>query len=101
VEATVANASLNDLSGTISASRGSLPAPDGAFDVVLANLIATLLVDLSSELRQSVVQGGRLIASGIFVDRESEVQSAFRGVGLKAVNRWSEGEWIALEAVAE
>ena len=71
------------------------------FDVVLANLVASLLVDLASELRQSVMTGGRLIASGIFVDREEEVQSAFVRVGLRVVKRWQERDWVALEAVAE
>ena len=101
IEATEANAALNSLQASISARRGSVPTNSAAFDVVLANLIASLLVDLSSELRESVVMGGRLIASGIFVDREGEVQSAFEGIGLRVVNRWSEGEWVALEAVAE
>jgi len=101
VEATKANAGLNQLQGRIRAQRGSVPVSGPPFDVVLANLIATLLGDLSSELRQSVVSGGRLIASGIFVDREAEVQSAFDRVGLRAVNRWQEADWVALEAVAE
>jgi ribosomal protein L11 methyltransferase len=101
VEATEANAGLNQLQGRLTAQPGSVPVSGPPFDVVLANLIATLLGDLSSELRQSVVSGGRLIASGIFVDREAEVQSAFDRVGLRAVNRWQEADWVALEAVAE
>jgi len=101
VEATEANAGLNQLQGRLREQRGSVPVNGPPFDVVLANLIATLLGDLASELRQSVVTGGRLIASGIFVDREAEVQSAFDGVGLRVVNRWQETDWVALEAVAE
>jgi ribosomal protein L11 methyltransferase len=101
VGATEANAALNRLSSVITARRGSIPTSGGPYDVVLANLIATLLVGLSSELRQSVVKGGRLIASGIFLDREGEVQSAFGQVGLRVVQRWQETDWVALEAVAE
>jgi ribosomal protein L11 methyltransferase len=101
VDATHANAALNGLSVVVTARRGSIPTSDEPYDVVLANLIATLLVDLSSELRQSVVNGGRLIASGIFVDREGEVQSAFGQVGLRVLQRWQETDWVALEAVAE
>ena len=101
VEATAANAALNGLQATVSARRGSVPTSDGPFDVVLANLIATLLVDLAPLLRQAVVMGGGIIASGIFVDRLEEVLHALEDVHLRVVNRWSEGEWIALEAVAE
>jgi ribosomal protein L11 methyltransferase len=101
VEATEANAALNGLVGSVTARRGTLPTAGGPFDVVLANLIATLLVDLSSELRESTVTGGRLIASGIFVDREGEVESAFGRAGLPVVSRWQETDWVALEAVAE
>jgi ribosomal protein L11 methyltransferase len=101
VQATQANAALNGLQEKVAARRGSVPTEDAPFDIALANLIATLLVDLSSELRQSLKSGGWLIASGIFVDREGEVQSAFSHVGLRVVNRWQEGDWIALDAVAE
>jgi ribosomal protein L11 methyltransferase len=101
VDSTRANVDLNGLDTQITTRRGSAPAPDGPFDLVLANLIASLLVDLAESLRQSVVAGGRLVASGIFIDREAEVMSALQAVGLEVVNRWSEAEWIALEAVAE
>ena len=101
VEATQANAALNQLQAVVSTRRGTIRTDDGPFDVVLANLIATLLIDLSPELRQSVVAGGPLIASGIFADREAEVQLAFGAVGLRVVNRWQDTDWVALEAVAD
>jgi len=101
VEATQANAELNDLSGRVTARRGSLPATDGPHDVVFANLIATLLVDLAPTLRQSVVAGGRLIAGGIFVDRLEEVLQAFTKAHLHVAGRSKGGEWVAVVAVAE
>lgn len=101
VEATQANAALNGLETRIQARRGSLPTSGGPFDVVLANLIASLLVDLASELHESVVAGGWLIAGGIFVDREQEVVSSFAEVGLRVVSRHAETDWVAVVAVAE
>src|SRR5262249_36196022 len=62
VEATTANAALNGVQAKVTARRGSLPTSDGPFEVVLANLIAGLLVDLAPALRKSVVQGGWMIA---------------------------------------
>lgn len=95
VEATRANAALNGVD--VEARRGSIPVQDEPFDVVLANLIASLLVDVAAALSQSVVGGGRVLASGIFVDREAEVVEAFDRAGLRVVGRSVETEWVALD----
>ena len=99
VETTLRNAALNGLEGRISARQGSVPLGDNeaTFDVVLANLVASLLIDLSEPLAESVRPGGVLIASGIFADREQEVRTAFESVGLRVVGAISEGDWVALE----
>jgi ribosomal protein L11 methyltransferase len=99
VEATSANAARNRLARRIDARLGSLPSGDGPFDVVLANLIASVLIDLSPLLRDEVRPGGVLLASGIFIDREAEVRESFTTVGLEVADRSEEGEWVALEAV--
>ena len=87
------------LPGGSAPARAALPTGEGPFDVVLANLIASLLVRLAPELRAELAPGGTLLASGIFVDREAEVRDAFELVGLRITSRLAEGDWIALEAV--
>ena len=82
-------------------ARGSLPSGEPAFDVVLANLIAGILVPLAAGLRAELRPGGSLLASGIFVDREGEVARAFETVGLEITGRTDEGDWVALEAVRQ
>jgi ribosomal protein L11 methyltransferase len=99
VEATVANAGRNGSASRITAREGSLPSGQPPHDLVLANLIASLLIALAAPLRDELRPGGALLASGIFVDREAEVRAAFAAVGLAVVDRMAEGEWIALEAV--
>ena len=99
VEATVANARRNRVSRRLRARQGSLPAAEPAFDVVLANLIAGILVPLAPMLRGELCPGGTLLASGIFVDREAEVRVAFEAGGLAVVGRREEGDWVALEAI--
>jgi len=98
IEATRANAEQNGLADRIAARHGSLPSGDGPFDVVLANLIASVLIDLAEPLRDELRPGGVLLASGIFVDREAEVRAAFEAAGLAVTTRTTEGEWVELEA---
>jgi ribosomal protein L11 methyltransferase len=107
VDATHANVRRNHLVRRVRARQGSVPTGAGPFDLVLANLIASVLVrlaaDISAELRAPAADGGRdggrVLASGIFVDREPEVRAAFAAVGLHVVRADREGEWVALEAV--
>ena len=97
VDASAANARRNRLSRVIRSREGSSPSGEGPFDVVLANLIASLLVTLADGLVEDLRPGGTLIASGIFVTREASVVEAFAVRGVSVVNRWAEGEWVALE----
>jgi ribosomal protein L11 methyltransferase len=99
VEASSANARRNRLARRIRVREGSAPSGEGPFDLVLANLIASLLVTLADGLREDLRPGGTLLASGIFADREAEVAAAFGARGLSVARRWAEGDWVALEAV--
>jgi ribosomal protein L11 methyltransferase len=97
IEATLANGRRNGVLRRLRASEGSLPADGGPFDVVLANLIAGVLISIAPLLRAAVREGGTLLASGIFIDREAEVVEAFRAAGLVVRKRVVEGEWVALQ----
>ncbi len=98
VEASAANARRNRLARVIRAREGSSPSGEGPFDVVLANLIASLLIGLVDGLVEDLRPGGTLLASGIFENREADVVAAFESRGLVVAGRWTEGDWIALEA---
>lgn len=100
IEATTANARRNGLVRRVRARVGSLRSGEPPFDVVLANLIAGVLVPLAPALRAELAPGGTLVASGIFIDRESEVRAAFEAAGLAVTGRMAEGEWVALEAAS-
>ncbi len=96
IEATVANARRNHLVRQISARAGSLPSGEPPYDVVLANLIASVLIVLAGALRDEMRPGGLLLASGIFADREAAVADALGAAGLDVLERTVEGEWVAL-----
>ena len=66
--------------------------------------MASLLIDLAAELAAAVRpgdgapgSGGRLLASGIFIDREPEVRRAFAAAGLRVVGRDQETDWVLLD----
>jgi ribosomal protein L11 methyltransferase len=98
VESTLANARRNGVGRRMHASEGSVPTGQPEVDVVLANLIAGVLVQLAEPMRDALRSGGTLLASGIFVDREDEVRQAFEAAGFEVVSRLAEGDWVALEA---
>lgn len=101
VASSTANARRNRLARRILVREGSAPTGESPFDVVLANLVATLLVRLADGLVAEVRPGGTILLSGIFVNREAEVVEAFAARGVRVTDRWSEGDWVALEGVRE
>ena len=101
IEAATRNLAANGFADRVTLSPGSLPSPRGAAPLVVANLVAALHVALAPQLASAVAPGGRLIASGIFVDREEEALAALRAAGLTPVERWSSGEWFAHEFCAD
>ena len=101
VDASIANARRNRLARRLHVRVGSLPTGAPPFDVVLANLIASLLVALAPALHAELRPGGTLLASGIFVEREPEVRAAFAAVGLRVVDRAAETDWVALTAIRD
>ncbi len=105
VEATLANARRNRLARGIVAREGSVSTGERPFDLVLANLVASILVPLAAALYAEVRpgdgtagSGGRLLASGIIADREPEVRRAFDAAGFHVLRRWDEADWVAVEA---
>ncbi len=98
VEATLANARHNRVGKRVRAREGTIPSDEGPFDLVLANLIAGIIVELAANLATELIPGGTLIASGIFIDREPDVRIALEAGGFVITGRRAESDWVALEA---
>jgi len=99
IDATIANARHNRVGRRIRAREGSIPTDEGPFDLVLANLIAGVLVEIAPDLAAELVPDGTLIASGIFIDREPETRQALERAGFRIIGRYHESDWVALDAV--
>jgi len=91
------NARINGRDGDLHLHLGGPDAaPRERFPVVLANLIAPLLLDLSADLSARLEPGGSLIVSGILRAQEAEVAASLATFGLQPSERLSDGEWVAL-----
>lgn len=66
----------------------------GAFDLVLANLMALLLVDRAEEVASLVAPGGALVLSGLLLGDVPHVRAAFAALGRP--DERLDGEWAAL-----
>jgi ribosomal protein L11 methyltransferase len=80
----------------VEAARGSLSEADETYGLVLANLVATVLVDLAPRLAAHLAPDGTLIAGGIIAPRGDEVVDALAAAGLEVRERRDDGEWASL-----
>ena len=97
VEATLRNAEANGLAERFAVRHGTLAEDAGErFPLVVANLVASVLVDLAPRLAAHTAHEGSLIASGIIETRADEVESALAGVGLESVEWITEGDWVTV-----
>lgn len=97
VAATRENAERNGLGDRVTAVQGTLPAvPETRHQLVLANLVAAVLIDLASRLVAHLEPGGVLLASGIIEPRAADVIQALEDAGLAVTARHDDGEWVSL-----
>lgn len=78
------------------ALAASATADEGAFDVVLANILAGPLVELAATIAGHVAPGGRLALSGILANQAEEVLDAYRAQGLVMDEPVEQDGWVRL-----
>ena len=75
-ESTASNAAFNRLDVEI---RSTLPA-DEQFDIVVANILASTLIEHAALLQSVIAEGGEIALSGLLSDQFELVQSAYREI---------------------
>jgi ribosomal protein L11 methyltransferase len=88
------NAESNEVSERIQADTTPVEALSECYELVLANIQASVLVPLANAIAQRVAPSGLLLMSGILKGQEQEVLAAYPGFTL--VQAPEEGEWVAL-----
>jgi ribosomal protein L11 methyltransferase len=76
-------------------SHRELSSP-GAFDLILANILAEPLVALAPGLRRALAPAGTIILSGLLETQHSIVLAAYQREGLRQVAEWPIEGWVTL-----
>jgi ribosomal protein L11 methyltransferase len=96
VEVAGKNAALNGVAPAFRAEGTLLSSVRGQFDLVLGNLIAEILVDISETIVALCAPGGRLVLSGILKEKSGWVAEEYGRHGAALVGESIDGEWSAL-----
>jgi ribosomal protein L11 methyltransferase len=93
------NAERNGVGGIVRIEQGSVGTGEpfqGEYDLVVANIIARILIELAPGLAKAVLPGGTLVLGGIIDVKEAAVCDAFDEVGLTLVRRQEREDWVSL-----
>ncbi len=97
VETAEANVAENSVGDVIAVRRGDLTSGvNGRFDVVVANILADVVIELAPEVPRLLAPGGRFISSGYVHKSVHRVASALESIGHAVIAHLTEGEWDAL-----
>jgi ribosomal protein L11 methyltransferase len=99
VSVATGNVAFNGFEDRIVVATGSVETPDSTekFDVVVANIIARVIVELAPRLIDRVAPRGTLIAAGIITDRAADVAARLGDLGM-CVERHVDGDWVSFVA---
>ncbi|HET9017046.1 MAG TPA: 50S ribosomal protein L11 methyltransferase [Thermomicrobiaceae bacterium] len=93
------NIELNALSERIRVVLGDVSAvlDEGRrYDLILANILSSILIRVAGSLVSAARPGGRLVLSGIIEVHEAEVVATFESLGCRLVERRAAADWVAL-----
>lgn len=68
------------------------------YDIVVANILAPVLVELTPVIVHQMKKGGIYITSGIIDDKEQMVVDAVKKAGLEVLEVTYQGEWVSVTA---
>jgi ribosomal protein L11 methyltransferase len=88
------HAALNRAPILLLRGDGARAVRTAAFDLVLANITAALLIDRAPELVGALRAGGRLVLSGLLTEDVRAVRAAYADAGRIDVR--TDGDWAAL-----
>jgi ribosomal protein L11 methyltransferase len=91
---TMANAERNGVGDRCTASTEPVGKVSGEYELVVANILAPVLIDLSSEIASRVAPGGALILAGLIEEQRARVLLAYADFAVEYTEH--QGEWVGL-----
>ena len=95
-EAAEVNVKLNHLSRTIKIKKGSWDAVQEKYDLIMANLVASVLIRTGKCLPGHLKDQGLAIVSGFGANQLDEMKQLFTGIGLIISQQFTLESWAAL-----
>ncbi len=93
------NIEINKETSKIKAFQGilsDLKHEDQKFDIIVANIIANVIIDLSSLIPYYLKKNSLFITSGIIKERKQDVVDACSKNGMSCMETLEMGEWVAM-----
>lgn len=66
------------------------------FDMIIANILASVLCDISGDIVANIAYGGYVILSGILDTQQNTVLTMYTDLGLRLVKSQQHDEWVTL-----
>jgi ribosomal protein L11 methyltransferase len=96
IEATRRNIALNETDIDIEVIEGDIARIDMTFDLIAANLISGVLINLAPALASRLHPRGIAILAGILKGQEDEVIAAMESAGLAFREKLIDGKWVSV-----
>ncbi len=68
------------------------------YDIVAANILAEVLIDLTPEIVKHLRHGGIYITSGILEEKEAAVREAITASGMEVLESTKQNDWVSVTA---
>jgi len=97
VRITKENALRNNVHDNLDVIHGNLmDKVDGKFNIIVANIIADAIIEISKDIKKYIMPKSVFIASGIILDRIKDVEKAIIEAGLTIIDINTMGEWAVV-----
>lgn len=92
------NIKTNNVENIVQAKLGEINSiSETDFDLILANINKNILIEIADDISRKISNSGDLILSGLLVQDEEDIKSAYTKKGFRFIQTKKLNEWIALK----
>lgn len=101
VQTAIKNAKINGVENYIDFTDAPLgELCQTKYDIILANIIAPVILELFDDMMLRMSPGGTFVASGLIEKSVGQVEEALKNAGFTDLKRYPQGDWFALSGIA-